>query len=164
MVAWRCRKGPRRLKLEGGTGHYWRLKTGVRGQKSLRNAGLCDQRGYHYAKPDTKFTKYYCERHTADLLYGGCLVSGDETTHDDVFKQHDLERSQQRMTIKHCSPTYNTCSTLSNKSRLLTFPTVAMINWLGFSGTFSTNRLQLKKWYLCESYALRIHTINQYNK
>jgi len=36
-------------------------------------------------------------------LYGRGLVAGDEATHDDVFKQHHLKRSQQWVTVKHCS-------------------------------------------------------------
>jgi len=41
------------------------------------------------------------------LLYGSSLVASDESTHDDVLKQHDLKCSQQRMTIKHCARTHS---------------------------------------------------------
>jgi len=40
------------------------------------------------------------------LLYGCSLVAGDETTHDDVLKQHDLKCSQQRVTVQHCQQTH----------------------------------------------------------
>jgi len=35
------------------------------------------------------------------LLYSSGLVAGDQSTHDDVFKQHDLKRSQQWMAVQH---------------------------------------------------------------
>ena len=41
------------------------------------------------------------------LLYGSSFVASDETTHDDVFKQHHLERGQYWVTVQHCQHTTN---------------------------------------------------------
>ena len=39
----------------------------------------------------------------AHLLNGHWLVAHDESAHDDVLQQHQLERGQQGMCVQHCS-------------------------------------------------------------